>query len=222
MLTRIAQFWGLGQGWALAAAILLLLAAVVFVLAGARLAWIDARTKLLPNRIVFPWAWAAGALLLAACLCAGLAVREVHWFAYAPLSGQAISPGGFIVTGTPGSAEFERSLDEQLGELAAPIAGIWGLRVLAGGALSWLGYFLLRVVYPRGMGFGDVKLAGVLGLYLGYLGWWPMLLGPLVAFILGGVFSAVLLVTRKATRTSHIPFGPFMITGAALVMLLPV
>ncbi len=54
---------------------------------------------------------------------------------------------------------------------AARLFGLPGVRIPAGGAVLWLFYFILRMVYPPGMGFGDVKLAGVLGMYLGYLGW---------------------------------------------------
>ena len=75
---------------------------------------------------------------------------------------------------------------------------------------------LLVVVYPAGMGFGDVKLAGLLGLYLGWVGWGAVLIGAFAAFLLGGVFSIGLLVTRRATRGSGIPFGPWMIAGAAV------
>lgn len=81
------------------------------------------------------------------------------------------------------------------------------------GAL-WLFYLLLAVVYPGGMGFGDVKLAGVLGLFLGWLGWGPLVVGAFAAFLLGGTYAIVLVVTRRANRKSGIPFGPWMLAGA--------
>lgn len=87
--------------------------------------------------------------------------------------------------------------------------------VLAGAALFAF-YFLLVVVYPAGMGFGDVKLAGVLGLYLGWVGWGAVLIGAFAAFLLGGVFAVALLVLRRAQRGSGIPFGPWMLAGAAV------
>lgn len=89
-------------------------------------------------------------------------------------------------------------------------------RAGAGGAVLFLFYLLLAVAVPRGMGFGDVKLAGVLGLHLGWLGWGSLTVGAFSAFILGGIFSLVLLATRKAGRKSGIPFGPWMIAGAAV------
>lgn len=75
------------------------------------------------------------------------------------------------------------------------------------------GYFLLWLIYPRGLGFGDVKLAGVLGLYLGYLGWQSWLVGVYAGFVLGGLVSLVLLLTRRAGRKTKVPFGPAMVLG---------
>ncbi|WP_353612515.1 A24 family peptidase [Leifsonia sp. Root4] len=83
-----------------------------------------------------------------------------------------------------------------------------------GGAAMFLFYFVLAFISPRGMGMGDVKLAGVLGLYLGYIGWGALLVGSFGAFVLGGLFSIVLLVLRKAGRKSSIPFGPWMLAAA--------
>jgi leader peptidase (prepilin peptidase)/N-methyltransferase len=113
-------------------------------------------------------------------------------------------PGGQDMAGTADAGAF----------------GVPGLRVLAGGAVLWLFYFLLHAVYPPGMGFGDVKLAGVLGMYLGFLGWGHVLAGTLAAFVLGGLWSVAFLASRRGTLQSAIPFGPFMLAGAAAAMLL--
>jgi leader peptidase (prepilin peptidase)/N-methyltransferase len=75
-------------------------------------------------------------------------------------------------------------------------------------------YFLLAVLKPGGMGFGDVKLAGVLGLYLGFLGWGPLVVGAFLAFLVGGLSGIALMATHRAGRKSKIPFGPFMIVGS--------
>ena len=104
---------------------------------------------------------------------------------------------------------------------SAELLGIPALRIVAGGAVLWAFYFVLRLVYPPGMGFGDVKLAGVLGMYLGYLGWGHVFAGTFAAFLLGGLWSIALLATRRGTLKSAIPFGPFMLAGAAAAMLLP-
>ncbi|SDS15682.1 prepilin peptidase [Microterricola viridarii] len=85
-----------------------------------------------------------------------------------------------------------------------------------GGAALFALYFLLALISPRGMGMGDVKLAGVLGLYLGYLGWGALIVGGFGAFLIGGVFGIALIVLRKAGRKSGIPFGPWMLLAAWL------
>lgn len=94
----------------------------------------------------------------------------------------------------------------------------WGalLRAaLAGLALATF-YLVVLVVYPAGMGLGDVKLAGLLGLYLGWVGWGAVLVGWFATFLLGGLFAVGLLVTGRARRGTGIPFGPWMVLGSAV------
>jgi leader peptidase (prepilin peptidase)/N-methyltransferase len=93
------------------------------------------------------------------------------------------------------------------------------LRALAGGAVLFAVYFLLVLIHPAGMGFGDVKLAGVLGAYLGWLGWGVLAVGGFLGFLLGGVYGGVLMLTGRAGRKSAIPFGPFMLLGALVAVL---
>lgn len=91
----------------------------------------------------------------------------------------------------------------------------------AGGALALFAmYWLLWAVYPQGMGFGDVKLAGVLGLYLGYLGWSHVVFGAAAGFVAGGLWGMALLASGRGTAKTAIPFGPAMLAGAAAVMAL--
>jgi leader peptidase (prepilin peptidase)/N-methyltransferase len=88
------------------------------------------------------------------------------------------------------------------------------LRGLAG-MLSLLAlYALLFVLHPRGMGLGDVKLAGVLGLHLGWLGWAELAVGAWLGFLAGGAVGIVLLALGRAGRKTPIPFGPYMLLGA--------
>lgn len=75
-------------------------------------------------------------------------------------------------------------------------------------------YLALALVYPGGMGFGDVKLAGVLGLFLGWLGWDVLIVGAIAAFLLGGFYGVALLVLRRVKAKSGVPFGPWMLAGA--------
>lgn len=87
-----------------------------------------------------------------------------------------------------------------------------------GGVALFAFYFVLVFIYPAGMGFGDVKLAGVLGVYLGFLGLGPLVVGAFLAFLLGGLVGGVLMVLRRAGRKSKIPFGPFMLVGAGVAI----
>ena len=66
------------------------------------------------------------------------------------------------------------------------------------------------------MGFGDVKLAGVLGFGLAWVGWGALVVGAFGAFLLGGIFSITLVLSKRAHRKSGIPFGPWMLVGAAI------
>lgn len=105
--------------------------------------------------------------------------------------------------------------------LTAILTGDYGslLRAGIGMAAMFLFYLLLAVIYPGGMGFGDVKLAAVLGLYLGWLGWGELIVGAFAAFLLGGLFAIGLMILRKAGRKSGIPFGPWMLGGAWISIL---
>ncbi|WP_431837221.1 prepilin peptidase [Cellulomonas sp. Y8] len=97
----------------------------------------------------------------------------------------------------------------------------WGalVRAAIGGVGLFLFYFAAAFAYPRGMGFGDVKLAGVLGMLLAWFGWGTLAVGAFGAFVLGGLFAVGLLVAGRAQRKSGIPFGPWMIGGALLGLL---
>jgi len=88
------------------------------------------------------------------------------------------------------------------------VAAIIGAGVLAG-------YFILGLITGR-LGLGDVKLAGLIGLMLGWAGPSQTALGALGGFGVGAVMATALLITRRAGRKSDFPFGPSMIIGAAL------
>jgi leader peptidase (prepilin peptidase) / N-methyltransferase len=106
------------------------------------------------------------------------------------------------------------------------VTGQWGalLRAVLAGLVLFVGYLVLALVSPggAGLGLGDVKLAGVLGLLLGWLGWSPAIVSVPAAFLVGGVIALLLLVTRRASRKSHIAFGPSMILGAWVALMFPV
>jgi leader peptidase (prepilin peptidase) / N-methyltransferase len=87
-------------------------------------------------------------------------------------------------------------------------------RALLGALALFAFYLLLAFINPAGMGMGDVKLAGILGLYLGWLGWGQLIAGAFLAFLLGSLVGLALMATRRAGLKSRIPFGPFMLLGA--------
>lgn len=93
--------------------------------------------------------------------------------------------------------------------------GDWGALVRAGigGAILWVGYFILAVAWPGGMGFGDVKLAGVVGIGLAWVGWGALLVGGFGAFVLGGIASLVLMALGRLGRKDGVPFGPWILVG---------
>ena len=88
------------------------------------------------------------------------------------------------------------------------------LRAVIAMAVLFAFYALLRLIRPDGMGGGDVKLAGLIGIQLGWLGWGSVVVGAFAAFLLGGVFGVALLLARRAGRRTAIPFGPWMLVGA--------
>ncbi|WP_309080423.1 A24 family peptidase [Zhihengliuella sp.] len=105
---------------------------------------------------------------------------------------------------------------------AALLAGDPGqtLRMLAGGAILFGFYLLLHLIQPRGMGMGDVKLAGVLGLHLAFPAWEYLALGTLLTFLAGGLTAVVLVLTKRIDAKASVPFGPFMVLGTAGALLI--
>lgn len=89
-------------------------------------------------------------------------------------------------------------------------------RALLAAVACGVGYLVLALARPTGLGMGDVKLGGLLGLWLGWLGWGAVVLGVLAGFLLGGVAALTLLATGRATRRSALAFGPWLLLGAAL------
>ncbi len=92
------------------------------------------------------------------------------------------------------------------------------IRALVGMAVYYGVFLLLHLANPKGMGFGDVKLAGVLGLYLGWLGYDVLVVGAFGGVVLGGVVGIALIASQKAGRKSRVPYGPFMVAGALVAV----
>jgi leader peptidase (prepilin peptidase)/N-methyltransferase len=96
------------------------------------------------------------------------------------------------------------------------------IAVMVGSAfLTALALAALSAVSRNGLGRGDVRLASVLVLHLASIGALIALRGVLLAFVLGGVVAAVMMLLRRATRTSTFAFGPYLIVAAFVVVLVP-
>lgn len=94
------------------------------------------------------------------------------------------------------------------------------LRALLGMVILGGFYAVLRGISRAGMGGGDVKLAAVIGLVLGWHGWQSLVIGAASAFVLGALYALVLILLRRADGATRIAFGPWMIAGALLGLIL--
>lgn len=92
-------------------------------------------------------------------------------------------------------------------------------RAAAGAGIAFGLLLLIHLISPRGMGFGDVRLAAVLGLFLGWLGLGHVFVGLFLAFLLASAVGIGLLATKRRTRKDPVPFGPFLAAGAYLAVL---
>ncbi len=102
--------------------------------------------------------------------------------------------------------------------LASAVDHRWGSlgRAAICGAVAFSGFFVLHVAVPKGMGFGDVRLAGVIGLAVGWLGFGHAFVGFFAGFVLGAVIGIIFIVATGGGRKTRIPFGPFLAAGAVL------
>lgn len=99
-------------------------------------------------------------------------------------------------------------------------AGDWGrmLDALIAMAALYALYFVMAMISPSSLGFGDVKLSGLIGLALGWLSLGTALFGLLAGFVAGGVIALGMLLAQRAGLRSHIAFGPAMIAGAVIAL----
>lgn len=105
-----------------------------------------------------------------------------------------------------------------LGAVTGAGASAFARSLLAGLALAAC-YLLLALLSGGQLGGGDVKLAGLIGLVLGWLGWGTLLAGAAAGFVLAATSGLVMLATRRASWRTMISFGPYMLWGAWLAML---
>ncbi|WP_305789611.1 prepilin peptidase [Symbioplanes lichenis] len=148
----------------------------------------------------FGWSWELPAFLYLAAIAVALTMIDLDVFR---LPDQIVLP----------------SYSVALFLLLPPMIfdGQWtaGTRALIAAALVW-GFFLFLRLFK--MGWGDIKLAPLLALYLGWLGWSWVLVGLFAGFVIGGFAGSALMAAGRATRKSKIPYGPFLLAGAFLAI----
>lgn len=113
---------------------------------------------------------------------------------------------GLLFTFVQGIYNINVGIDMLLGSLVG--AGIFLIITLLGGIIAG----------KEAMGFGDVKLMGALGLFFG---WMDMIAVSLISFLLAGIIIVGLLVSKKKKTDEYIPFGPFIVMAAFIVMIVP-
>jgi leader peptidase (prepilin peptidase) / N-methyltransferase len=93
-------------------------------------------------------------------------------------------------------------------------------RAVLAAAVAGAAALLLAWLAPRGgFGLGDVKLLGMLGLFLGWLGWGVLVLGVALGFVFGAVVAIGMLASRRAGLRDHLAFGPWLIAGALVAVV---
>jgi leader peptidase (prepilin peptidase)/N-methyltransferase len=104
----------------------------------------------------------------------------------------------------------------------AVVLGTWDalLRAVLAGPAVFGAAVAAALISPGGMGFGDVKLLGLLGLLLGWFGWSVLAVGVVLGFVVGALGTLVLLVLRRAGWRTEVALGPSLLLGAALALLL--
>ena len=106
--------------------------------------------------------------------------------------------------------------------LAAGAEGRWahlGVALLCG-AGAFLVFFAINFIRPAWMGFGDVRLAGLIGLALGWLGPWYLLVGFMIANLAGALLGIILMSLSRANRRTALPYGVFLAMGSIAAILI--
>lgn len=108
--------------------------------------------------------------------------------------------------------------DVAAGNAGGPETTLPFVRAAIFGVAGFVAFAILHALRPGALGRGDIKLAGVCGLLLGWFGWNSPVIALWAAFIGAGVFAVALLLMRRATRSTMIAFGPWMIFGTAVAI----
>lgn len=94
------------------------------------------------------------------------------------------------------------------------------VRAAVAGGVVWLAFAALWTLSGDGLGLGDVKISGLIGAALGWLGWGNVVVGLGIGMITAGLVAAVLLLIGRADRRSRIAYGPYLLLGTLAAVLL--
>jgi leader peptidase (prepilin peptidase)/N-methyltransferase len=106
-----------------------------------------------------------------------------------------------------------------LGAAALANSGVDLTEVLMAGTISWSAMRLLEMLSRGDLGHADVVLSGYLGLFIGAVESERLVTALFVSFLIAGLVALVMIAIKSATRTSHIPFGPFLFVGMVVAVL---
>ena len=152
------------------------------------------------------WRWDMEMTLFAAWLAA-LAVLSWHDLRARRLPTAIVNPATVIGAAALAATAYRTGEAARLGVAAATAAG------------AYAAFAVLHVANPDGLGYGDVRLSGLLGLFLGWLGPRAMLAGTALGAVGAATLALAMLARRQGTKAT-LPFGPFLAAGAATVALL--
>jgi leader peptidase (prepilin peptidase)/N-methyltransferase len=170
------------------------------------------------------WLRSGAQVLLGGLLGGGAAALASGWAELVGFSLLALACALLVVV----DLAVHRLPDVLVGSGGLALLGALGLTALLGGSWTQLAravvagavvlgcFLLLAIVAPSGLGLGDVKLAGLLGVFLGWQGWSQVVVGTLAAFVVNGLVVAVLLLSGRVTRRSAVAFGPWLVLGAVV------
>lgn len=144
------------------------------------------------------------AFLLLVLLGLALAVADIRYGRLPDVMVAALAVSGLALLGVAALAHHD-------------VGGL--LRAIFAAAATGGALLVLALVWPAELGFGDVKVGGVLGLYLGWLGWPQVIFGVVMAFLFAAVVAVGLLLTGRRTLRDNLPLGPFLVVGAWLVIV---
>ena len=165
---------------------------------------------------------AFGALLAGALLLVG-ARPALAAFAWASGAGVVLASVDLLVHRLPDRVTYPAvALCTAAFLVDAAVLGAWAalVRALVAAVAVFAVATAAAAISPEGLGFGDVKLLGLLGLLLGWAGWGVLLAGIFLGLLTGAVVSLALLATRRAGWRTALPFGPPLLAGAVLALAL--